>query len=61
MQQSNFNFFTHLTMIIPAIFTILPRDLRIEGGDQVEQGPSDDHVVIDGYEARHDEHAPSDT
>ena len=48
-------------MIIPAIFTILPRDLRIEGGDQVEQGPSDDHVVIDGYEARHDEHAPSDT
>ena len=38
-----------------------PGDVLVEGGEQVEECPADDHVVINRNQTRYEEHTPSYT
>ncbi len=39
----------------------LPRHIDVEGGNQVEQCPGDQHIVVHTDEAGYNEHSPPNT
>ena len=38
-----------------------PGDVLVEGGEQVEKRPADDHVVVHSDQTRYEKHTPSYT
>ena len=55
----------HLLLVagqsVEVVATKLPRQLGLHSGECVEQGPRDDHVVVDGHQEGHVEHSVSQT
>lgn len=45
-----------LTVGVPPVVAGAPREAGGEGGDEVEERPGEDHVVVDADEAGHQEH-----